>query len=128
MFIATDDDFETNSCKPRVSINWNTHTIPATPGYKTILATTAVVSSNLSSDIRLISVAEKPFYIDSGAMVCISPCVSDFVMLKAILPQAVKEVGGTSIQAIGIGQIRLQVQNQTKIYLKNALYIPNSTV
>lgn len=37
-------------------------------------------------------------------------------------------MGGTSIEAIEIGQIRLQVQNQTEIYLNNALYIPNSTM
>ncbi|KAG5714973.1 hypothetical protein E4T56_gene5368 [Termitomyces sp. T112] len=123
-----DDAIDPADYEPRASVNWNTHTIPTIPGYETILATTAVLPTHPSDRTRLVSLTEKPFYMDSGATVHISPCASDFIMLQPIPPRAVKGVGGTSIQAIGIGQIRLQVQNQTEIYLENVLYIPTSTV
>lgn len=124
-FMATDSE---DHDKPRATINWDNHTIPSLHTCETILATTAVIPANPCSDTRLISLTEKPFYMDSGATVHISPCASDFVTLRSIPPRAVKGVGGSSIQAVGIGQIRLQVQNQTEIYLENALYIPTSTV
>ena len=114
--------------EPWATVNWNTHTIPTMHTCETILATTAIIPSNPSSNTQLISLTEKPFYMDSGATIHISPCASDFITLQLIPPQAVKGVGGSSIQAIGIGQIRLQVQNQTKIYLENTLYIPTSSV
>ena len=49
-FIAMDDKPEPANCEPRVSVNWNTHMIPAIPGYETILATTSVLPSNPSSN------------------------------------------------------------------------------
>lgn len=113
--MAIDDDSNPED-EPRASINWDTHVIPAIPGYETIYVT------------QIVSLTKNPFYMDSGATVHISPYPLDFVTLRAIPPRAVKGVGGTSIQAIGIGQIRLQVQNQTEIYLEDTLYIPNSTV
>lgn len=112
----------------RASINWNTHTILANPSYKTIPATTAVMPFNLASNACIILLAEKPFYIDSDTTMHIFLCASDFILLCLIPPQLVKGVGGTSIQAVSIGQISLQVQNQTEIYLENTLYILNSTV
>lgn len=111
---------------PWASINWDTHTIPAITHYETIIANTAVIPTISANDTCIFSLVEKPFYIDLGATVRISLCISNFVTLQLIPPWAVK--GVTSIQAIGIGQICLQVQNQTEICLKNAFYIPNSTV
>ena len=67
-FMAMDNKPEPVDCKPRVSVNWNTHTIPAIPGYETILETTSILPSNPSSNTQLISITEKPFYMDSGAI------------------------------------------------------------
>ncbi|KIK32504.1 hypothetical protein CY34DRAFT_101373, partial [Suillus luteus UH-Slu-Lm8-n1] len=48
-----------------------------------------------------------PFFLDSGASVHISNVESDFYTLKPVPPHSVSGVGGSSIQAIGIGSIRL---------------------
>ena len=66
--------------------------------------------------------------MDSGAMVHISPCMSDFVTLHAIDPHPVKGVGGTSIVAMGIGEIHLHIQGKAKIILENALYVLRLTI
>lgn len=127
-FMAINDNSTSTEYEPRASINWKTHTIPAIPGYETILATTTAIPPIPNSNTRLVSTLKKPFYMDSSTTMHISLCASDFVTFHAILPWAIKGVGGTSIQAVSIGQIRLQVQNQTEIYLKNVLYIPTSIV
>lgn len=115
-FIATDEK------KLWATINWNTYSISAMHDCETILATTTIISANPLSNARLILLTEKPFYMDSGATIHISPCAADFVTLQSIPSWAIKGVGETLIQAIDIGQIYLQVQNQTEIYLKNVLY------
>lgn len=108
-FIAIDGDND----EPQASINWDMHTILAIPDYKTILATTTVIPSVPSSNTWIIFIAKKPFYMDSGMIVHISLCTSDFVILQAIPSWAIKSVGGIFIQAVRIGQIWLWVQRST---------------
>ena len=124
-FMAVEDDVSDTGHDLRTSINWNDN---LANGHETILATTAIAPLNQQECTILSSLNKKPFYLDSGAMVHISPCRSDFIMLRATLPCSVRGIGGTSIEALGIGTIRLHIQNKAKIILENALYIPMSTV
>ncbi|KAG2737898.1 hypothetical protein P692DRAFT_20760463, partial [Suillus brevipes Sb2] len=48
-----------------------------------------------------------PFFLDSGASVHISNVESDFYTLRPIPPRVVSGIGNSSIQAIGVGTIRL---------------------
>jgi hypothetical protein len=48
--------------------------------------------------------------------------------LKAVPPRSVKGVGGSSVWAIGIGDIKLHIGRGTHLILQNVLYIPEATV
>ena len=69
-----------------------------------------------------------PFIIDTGATVHSSLDKGDFLTLCPISPHPVKGVGGSSIIAIGVGNIRLHIAQGASIILCNALYIPNEMV
>lgn len=107
------------------SIHWGNH---VAQDCETILATTVVAPLNQLECTSLMSLNEKPFFLDSGVTVHISLCRSDFITLRAIPSRTVKGIGGSSIEAVGMGQIRLHIQNKVEIILENALYIPASTV
>lgn len=120
-FMAVDESLNDT----HTSIDWAIH---ANLHLEAALTSTGTKLFNQKISMPSASLLEKPFYIDSGATVHISPYQSDFFNLQPIPPRPVKGVGGSSIQAVGIGTIRLQVHDQTEIVLENALYIPNSTV
>ncbi|KAG5718771.1 hypothetical protein E4T56_gene2727 [Termitomyces sp. T112] len=124
-FMAIKDDLNNFGDELRVTINWSDSIIC---NYKTILATTTIVPLNQLEHTTLVSLNNKPFYLNSSTTIHISPCWSDFVTLQAIPPCSVRGVGGTSIEAVGIGQIHLHIQNKAEIILENVLYIPISTV
>jgi hypothetical protein len=69
-----------------------------------------------------------PFIVDTGATVHISPDHSDFLHLHPIQPRSVKGIRGSSITAIGVGNIKLREARGASITLHNVLYIPNVTV
>jgi hypothetical protein len=69
-----------------------------------------------------------PFIVDTGTTVHISPEHSDFLSLRPIQPCSVKGIGGSSITAIGVSDIKLRVGRGASITLRNALYIPNAMV
>lgn len=69
-----------------------------------------------------------PFFLDSGASVHISNTESDFYSLRPIPPRTVSGVGGSSIQALGVGTLRLVVSKGTHITLDHVLFIPTATV
>ena len=69
-----------------------------------------------------------PFYVDTGATVHISPNRSDFLTLTSITQRSVKGIGGSSIAAVGVGDIILRIGHNASITLLNALYIPNAAV
>jgi hypothetical protein len=69
-----------------------------------------------------------PFFLDSGASVHISNTEGDFFSLRPIPPCTVNGVGGSSIQAIGIGTLRLVVAKGIHITLGHVLFIPAATV
>jgi hypothetical protein len=69
-----------------------------------------------------------PFFLDSGASVHISNNEADFFSLRPIPPRPVNGVGGSSIQAVGIGTLRLVVARGIHVTLDNVLFIPTATV
>ena len=75
-----------------------------------------------------ISLEDLPFYVDPGATVHISPEKSHFITLRPIAVRSVKGVGGSSITAIGLGDIKLCITCGAHIILQNVLFIPNATV
>ena len=98
----------------KANVDWNLHS-------KAVNATTDTTSQVLiSSDVS-------PFFIDSGASSGISPHKSDFMNLHPYTRQ-VKGIGGSVIDAYGIGDIRLKITKNTELILKNSLYIPGATV
>ncbi|KAG1887386.1 hypothetical protein F4604DRAFT_1571152, partial [Suillus subluteus] len=68
-----------------------------------------------------------PVFLDSGASVHISNDEGNFFSLRPIPPRSVNGVGGSSIQALGIGTLRLVVARGIHITLDNVLYIPAVT-
>ncbi|KIM73305.1 hypothetical protein PILCRDRAFT_15336 [Piloderma croceum F 1598] len=69
-----------------------------------------------------------PFILDSGATIHISPDTGDFFDLKPIPPRTIKGVGGSSINATGIGKIRLHIADGQTIILDPALFVPEVAV
>lgn len=69
-----------------------------------------------------------PFFLDSGASIHISNTESDFYSLHPVPPRAVNGVGGSSIQAIGIGSIHLIIAKGIHLTLENVLFIPAATI
>ena len=86
--------------EPVTSVDWNTHT--------TSTAETALTIAPLNQTTRTkISIDDFPFIVDSGASVHISPDRSDFISLRPTTPRSVKGVGGSSIPAFGVGDIKI---------------------
>lgn len=108
--------------EPRMSINWREHT--ADNKHKS----TMIAPLDQSQDTALTAISAHPFYIDTGATVHISPCKSDFLTLQPIVPKAIKGVGGSTISAHGVGNIRLRTAEESYLLLQDALYVPKSTV
>ena len=71
---------------------------------------------------------KRPFWLDTGATMHISPDAQDFHSLQKIEPRTVRGLGGSSVIAIGIGDIRLHISGTTFITLHNALLIPTATI
>jgi hypothetical protein len=108
--------------EPQATIDWSTHTKPSD------IAAISEISPIQQTNRAPVSFEDLPFYVDTGATVHISPERSDFLTLRPISARAVKGVGGSSITAIGIGDIKLRIACGAHIILQNALYIPNATV
>lgn len=78
----------------RTSVDWEQNS-----GGVNRLDPTMIAPLSQDQDTILVMTAEKPFYIDSGATVHISPYKSDFIILKPIAPKDIKGVGGSAITA-----------------------------
>jgi Reverse transcriptase (RNA-dependent DNA polymerase)/GAG-pre-integrase domain len=100
----------------KASVDWNTHSSHVDS------SVLSVTSSQAPIPIKTV-----PFLIDSGASSGISPDINDFTNLRPIT-RGVKGIGGSSIIAHGIGDIRIQVAKDTHLWLRNSLFIPNATV
>jgi hypothetical protein len=84
-------------------------------------------SPNTNSRTKL-SVNAGPFILNSGATIHISPDSSDFYDLKPVPPRSIKGIRGSSINATGIGKIRLCLSKGNTIILDPALYVPEVAV
>ena len=107
---------------PRVSIDWAEHSnnIEVSP--------TMIAAPHQTRRTAVISLDTCPFFLDSGASVHVSPEQSDFLSLRPISSKAIKGVGGSSILATRIGDIKLCIARGAYIILLGVLFIPNSTV
>ena len=108
--------------EPKASLDWTTHTKPID------VAAISEVSPLQQNKRTPVSLEDLPFYVDTGATVHISPEQSNFLTLRPIAARSVKGVGGSSITAIGLGDIKLRIVRGAHIILQNVLYIPNATV
>ena len=104
------------------SLNWMTHTKPVDI---TAISEVSPLQQNRCTPISLDYLL---FYVDTGATVHISPEKSDFLTLCPIAVQFMKGVGGSSITAVGLGDIKLWIALGAHIILQNVLFIPNVTV
>jgi len=103
------------------SVDWNVHSRP------TDLAAISADAPNQAT--RTVASSEEfPFYLDSGATTHISPSRDDFFSLRPIASRPVKGVGGTSIFATGIGEIRLRIARGAWVVLLDVLFIPTAAV
>jgi len=69
-----------------------------------------------------------PFILDSSANCHISPEHADFKILNPIPPLTVKGFGSSSIQAIGMGTIKVSIASGLHLSLTNVLFVPNSKI
>ncbi|KIJ53107.1 hypothetical protein M422DRAFT_242219 [Sphaerobolus stellatus SS14] len=105
--ITTSVDWNNNSCQPDSILN---------------VSDINPLSQHSSTDVG----QELPFWMDTGASIHISPERKDFITLRAIQPRAVKGLGGSSIMALGLGNIKLRVGRGAHLILKDVLYIPHA--
>lgn len=83
------------------TVDWNTHAGHIT---ENILAAD-VTPINHKGRTPLSSLHTTPFLVDSSVTVHISPCCDDFMTLRPIQLRSVKGLGGSTVAAIGIGNI-----------------------
>ena len=106
----------------KTSLDWMVHTKPIN------IAAISEISPLQQNKCTPLTLDDLPFYVNTGATVHISPKHSDFLTLRPIAAQSVKGVGGSSVTAIGLGNIKLRIAHGAHIILKNVLFIPNATV
>jgi hypothetical protein len=103
------------------SVNWRER--------RRAVASDAFLTSSPNYDSRSkLSSNAGPFILDSGATIHISPDTGDFFDLKPIPPRTIRGVGGASINATGIGKIRLHIADGHTITLDPALFVPEVAV
>ena len=105
--------------EPKTSVDWNKNTCSA----DVLTATPLQQSKHTPIDLK-----SHPFFLDTGASISLSPEPTDFVSITPISSRSVSGVGGSSITAIGRGDIKLHIARGASIILRDALYIPNATV
>jgi hypothetical protein len=103
------------------SLDWHTHSRPIN------FAGITYKAPNQRSR-TIVDPAIVPFFLDSGASIHISNDETDFFSLRPIPPRAVNGVGGSSIQAVGVGTLHLIIARGIHITLNNVLFIPAATV
>ena len=105
------------------SLDWGHYTKVADPSD----ANTSHVASP-STPFTPLHLSELPFILDTGATCHISPERSDFQNLRTIQPHLIKGLGGTCIYAMGMGTVKLTMEDRHHLTLHNALFIPFSSV
>jgi hypothetical protein len=103
------------------SINWCTHSQAVDVATITYKAPNQQVSTVINPSVM-------PFFLDTGVSVHISNCEADFLWLCPITPHTIRGVGGSTVQALGVGTIHLIVTKGIHITLDNVLFVPTVTV
>lgn len=103
------------------SINW-------AENFTSNIDNTAYSATAPNTNLRTKISDTRPFIMDSGASIHISPNASDFLDLSTIEPRSIKGVGGSSINAVGIGKIKLHISGNNVLILDPVLYVPHATV
>jgi hypothetical protein len=119
-FMSTADRFEYNALfldNHSASMNWHERR-------RSVSANDALVASMNTNTHTNLSMQFGPFILDSGVTIHISPDTSDFFNLEPISPQTIRGVGGSSINATGIGKIHLRIAKGLEITLEPALFVP----
>ena len=90
----------------------------------------AIVASPLPSAQRISQVGpDSPYLSDSCASIHISCERSDFISLRPLsTPRSVRGLGGSTVEATGIGAIKIKVSKGSFMLLEPALFIPTSMV
>ncbi|GLB40854.1 putative mitochondrial protein [Lyophyllum shimeji] len=109
--------------EPHASVDWNAYSRLVNED-----TLSNISPLNQSQRTLLASIADSPFFADTGASSHITHEKSDFIDLVPIAPRPVKGVGGSAVCAFGIGRIRLHVAKGITLTLERALYIPGCTV
>ena len=105
------------------SIDWR-HDVKADVAFDATIAA-PVQSSKKYSPVD----SDHPYLSDSCASIHISCERSDFISLKPLqTPRTVRGLGGSSVDAVGVGVIKIKVSKGSYLLLEPALFIPTSTV
>ena len=90
----------------------------------------ALVAAPLPSATRISKVgSDSPYLSDSCASIHISCERGDFITLRPLSqPRCVRGLGGSTVEATGIGAIKIKVSKGSFMLLEPALFIPTSTV
>ena len=88
--------------EPVTSIDWREYT-------KADVNIAAISVTAPNGPCSVVSIDAGPFFLDTGATTHISPSRDDFFDLHPIPPCSVKGIGGSSIQALGIGTVKLVI-------------------
>ena len=88
---------------PRVSIDW------AQYSNNIKVSSTMIAAPHQTQCTPIISLDTRPFFLDSGVSVHVSPEQSNFLSLCPISSKAIKGIGGSSILATRIGDIKLHI-------------------
>jgi GAG-pre-integrase domain len=104
------------------SVNWHKRRRTVTAGNCLVVFMNAYTCTTLFANAG-------PFILDSGATIHISPDPSNFFELKSVPPpQTIKGIGGSTIDATGIGKIRLQIGKGLEITLEPVLFVPEASI
>jgi hypothetical protein len=87
-------------------------------------------------DVRALSASERtsqpvthePYFFDTAANNHSTPSRADFSNLRSIAPRQIQGFTGSSVQAIGIGEVTLRCGKGSNLTLRDVLYVPDSTV
>jgi transposase InsO family protein len=105
----------------RATIDWNTQVRPIDNAH--------ISTAPLSQGTRTpLSLTDHPYYADTGATCHLTPEREDFITLRPVHDRRVKGVNGSSINASGIGDVKLRVARGAYLVLKDVLFIPQATV
>ena len=107
----------------RTSLNWGHYTKVADPS-----DTNASYIALPSTPFIPLHLLELPFILDTGTICHILPEHSNFQNLKTIQPYPIKGLGGTCVYAMGMGMVKLTMEDGHCLTLHDALFIPSSSV